>query len=336
MKVVVYDPRAADAASAVRGIGRYLQLLHESLPQSTRFVNDIQDALDADIFINPFFNVIQYPLFTKRIAKKQIAIIHDLIPLKYPRDFPLGMRGRFAVFRNKQSLGMYDLIVTDSDASKNDIIKILGVPENVIHVIYPCLSKRLTTTAHFTPGVLKKVAKPYVVYVGDATANKNLLVTAAAIKHAAVTAVFVGKTFGQPVVDHPWTAHLKKFKQITENDDRFIFPGFVTDEELTYIYKNAAANILLSTDEGFGFSYLEAAACKTPSLLSDRPIFHETAADTALFTKPTDPEEAAGLIKLLVTEKKMRDELGEKAYERSKIYSEDQFTKDWKNVLKAE
>lgn len=331
MKVVVYDPRAADAASAVRGIGRYLQLLHESLPQSTRFVNDIQDALDADIFINPFFNVIQYPLFTKRIAKKQIAIIHDLIPLKYPRDFPLGMRGRFAVFRNKQSLGMYDMIVTDSDASKNDIMKILGVPENIIHVIYPSLPGNVEKAKPKKPSL--KLPDSYVVYVGDATANKNLLVTAAAIKHAAVTAVFVGKTFGQPVVDHPWTAHLKKFKQITENDDRFIFPGFVTDEELKYIYKNAAANILLSTDEGFGFSYVEAAACKTPSLLADRPIFHETAADTALFTKPTDAEEAAGLIKLLVTEKKMRDELGEKAYKRSKIYSEDQFTKDWKVIL---
>ena len=40
-KVFVYDPTASDKQSAVRGIGRYLQILKENFVNEFEFVNDL-------------------------------------------------------------------------------------------------------------------------------------------------------------------------------------------------------------------------------------------------------------------------------------------------------
>ena len=52
---------------------------------------------------------------------------------------------------------------------------------------------------------------------------------------------------------------------MAKDDKRFIFPGFISDDELITLYEQASLNILLSRDEGFGFSYVEAASLGCPS-----------------------------------------------------------------------
>jgi glycosyltransferase involved in cell wall biosynthesis len=200
-QVLCFDPTSSDSQSKVRGVGRYLQILKENFPEWT-FSNTLQvSRYTLHSFINPFFNFLQKPLTSKKIAKKQIAVIHDLIHLKYPSKFPAGIRGNFNIFLNKLALKNYDLIVTDSEASKKDIIKILGIKENKIKVIYPCLPKIFTISNHqFTTSkqisnFKFQISNSFCLYVGDATWNKNLINLAKAIKIASVTCVFVGKIF---------------------------------------------------------------------------------------------------------------------------------------------
>ena len=71
-KVFVYDPTASDKQSAVRGIGRYLQILKENFPDWV-YTSDLSSIIyDLEsIFINPFFNFLQPPLTLKRIAKNK-------------------------------------------------------------------------------------------------------------------------------------------------------------------------------------------------------------------------------------------------------------------------
>ncbi len=141
-KIFVYDPTASDKLSAVRGIGRYLQILKETFP-GWIFTNNLamKQWNNETIFVNPFFNFLQKPVTLKRIAHKQIAVIHDLIPLKYPSHFPVGIKGTIYILLNKLALRNYDLIITDSEASKKDIIEKLKVKNQKVKVIYPCLPK---------------------------------------------------------------------------------------------------------------------------------------------------------------------------------------------------
>lgn len=382
-KVFVYDPTASDKLSAVRGVGRYLRILKENFPDWT-FTNHLPTPnyqlptpnyqllttnyqLLTPIFINPFFNFLQPPLTLKRLAKKQIAIIHDLIPLKYEKHFPFGIKGKINIFLNKLALKNYDLIITDSQASKNDIIKILKIDEKKVKLIYPCLPK-IFGNSKLLISNLRKNKNPhyqlpitnYCLYVGDATWNKNLVNLAKAIKIANITCVFVGKIFEEikklsnevikeenknsnysitkllNYFSHPWQQEIKEFIRLTKDDKRFIFAGFLPDLELIKLYQQATLNVLISRDEGFGFSYLEASQFSTPSVLSDIPVLKEISAGNALFANPENPNDLADKIGEIYFNKDLRDKLGKKAKKRSRNFSSEKFKKDFLLILKSQ
>ena len=370
-QVLCFDPTNSDSQSKVRGVGRYLQILKENFPDWT-FSNKLQvTGYKLQVFINPFFNFLQKPTTLKRIAKKQIAVIHDLIPLKYPSKFPAGIRGNFNIFLNKLALKKYDLIVTDSEASKKDIIQILKIPEEKVRVIYPCLpqifnkklkiqnSKLKTKTQNFKTKKnnnkfldlscsfdicdLSFELDNFCLYVGDATWNKNLVNLARAIKIANVTCVFVGKIFENFKTfhascftfnfNHPWQKELKKFFQLIKDDKRFIFLGYVVDENLIKLYQQASLNILPSRDEGFGFSYLEASSQGCPSVLSDIPVFKEIALNCAFFANPENPNDIADKIIELYFDKNRQKTLGDAAKKRIQFFSCEKFKKSFLEII---
>ena len=394
-QVLCFDPTSSDTKSKVRGVGRYLQILKENFPE-WQYSSNIKHQ-PSNTFIHPFFNFLQKPATLKRIAQKQIAVIHDLIPLKYPSKFPAGIRGNFNIFLNKIALKKYDLIVTDSLVSKKDIIQILKIPEEKVRVIYPCLpqifnkklkiqnSKLKTKTQNFKTKKnnnkfldlscsfdicdLSFDLDNFCLYVGDATWNKNLVSLAKAIKIANVTCVLVGKVFrinspsesegslksdksekseklkisdesriflnssGLSDFNNPWQKELKEFFQLTKNDKRFIFLGYVADEDLIKLYQQASLNILPSRDEGFGFSYLEASSQGCPSVLSDIPVFKEIAKDSSLFANPENPNNLADKIIELYLDKNRQKTLGDAAKKRSQFFSCEKFKKSFLEII---
>ncbi|MBI2641464.1 glycosyltransferase family 4 protein [Candidatus Roizmanbacteria bacterium] len=332
--IYCFDPSISDEKSNVRGIGRYLQILKENFGNQWIFTQRLNDVPLDSVFINPFFNFLQFPPVMRRIAQKQIAVIHDLIPLKYPESFPIGLKGRLAFFLNKLALKNYDIIVTDSEVSKKDIIALLKISQEKVKVIYPYLlnifteKKQITSTRYTLP------TTNYCLYVGDATWNKNLVNLAKAIKIINVTCVFVGKVFESKATDHPWQKELQEFLEEVKDDKRFIFAGFVTDEQLIGLYQNAKCNILVSRDEGFGFSYLEAASQSCPSILSDTSILHEISNDKGvLFAKPDNPHDIANAIGELYFNKDVGKKIGIEAARRAADFSPLAFKNEWQQLL---
>lgn len=343
-KIFVFDPTLVDKRSAVRGIGRYLKILKENFP-TWSYININNSHLSYySTLINPFFNFLQPPLILKKIARKQIAIIHDLIPLKYSRNFPIGWRGVINIFLNKIALRNYDLIITDSYTSKKDIVNILKISESKVRVIYPCLSRifeqekkdnHLKLKIYKNKDFLSYPAN-FCLYVGDGTWNKNLVNLAKAIKIVNVTAVFVGKVFEVKNLDlnHSWQKELKDFLKIAKDDQRFIFANHIDDKQLLALYQNAQVNLLVSRDEGFGFSYLEAASQGCPSILSKRPIFEEISNDQGvIFADSEDPYDIADKIGQVYFNKKLKDKLGDEARDRSKFFNSDRFRDEFLKVV---
>ena len=377
--VYILDPTLNDPLSKVRGVGRYLQILKENLPQNTIFTDNIRQVSADSVFINPFYNFLQKPLTLMRFAKKQIAVIHDLIPLKYPEHFPVGIKGKINIFLNKLALKNYDLIITDSEASKKDINNILYIDKEKIKVIYPCLPKIFSIDSRFPTSsfglrgtsrgndseVMKQfnnitIPSQFCLYVGDATWNKNLVNLAKAIKLINVTCVFVGKVFeilkqvqddkngrtsevkeersdgktSEVKFDNVWQKELNEFIKETKGDKRFIFLGYVPDNKLIQLYRQARCNVLVSRDEGFGFSYLEAASQSCPSVLSDIQVLHETSSNQgALFANPNNPNKIANAIGEVYFNKDVRNKLGFKAQERAKYFSKNKFANSFLKII---
>lgn len=365
--VYVYDPTAHDPLSQVRGIGRYLQILKENFSSNMIFTDNLRRISADSILINPFFNFLKQPLLMTRLAKKQIAVIHDLIPLKYPDHFPAGIKGRLNIFLNKLALKNYDLIITDSQTSKKDIVQILNQPEEKTKVIYPCLPKIFfrskvedLKSKVYNNTIYEILNTKYCLYVGDATWNKNLVNLAKALKIINLPCIFVGKVFSNvvggerrgaptsradklaseagagarqdPPLYDPWKREFNQFLELAKNDKRFIFAGYIPDDQLIELYKHAKLNILVSRDEGFGFSYFEAAFQSCPSVLSNIPVLKETASDTALFCDPENPNDIADKIGELYFNEDLRKKLGEKAKQRLKNFSSTNFKKSFLNL----
>jgi glycosyltransferase involved in cell wall biosynthesis len=305
-KIYVFDPTIADQQSRVRGIGRYLQIMKENFVDKFIFIGNKNITQDS-VLINPFFNFLSPPFSLHKIAQKQIAVIHDLIPLKFPEHFPIGIKGEINIMLNKFSLRHYDLIVVTTQTVKNDLVNLLKISPNKIKIITPTLPKifweNQTTPLHPAEGDFTEQANNYYLYVGDATWNKNLVNLAKAIKLANVKCVFVGKVFkNSHNLNHPWQKELKNFYQEIKSDSHFILKGFVSDQELIQLYRNARCNLFVSHDEGFGFSYLEAISQKCPSILADIPVFREIAQQNAVLVNQKNPQLIAEKIKTIAND----------------------------------
>ena len=90
---------------------------------------------------------------------------------------------------------------------------------------------------------------------------------------------------------------------------------------------------MLSRDEGFGFSYLEAASQGCPSVLSDISVFKEIAKDAALFANPENPNDIADKIIELYFDKNRQKILGEAMKKRVDFFSCEKFKKSFFEIV---
>lgn len=350
MKVKI-DSSSLVSGHKVRGVGFYTRELIKALKKEkgVELVGSNYDILHIPFF-NPFF--VSFPW---KKESKIVVTIHDLIPLIYPKYYPPGFRGYIRFLLNKYLISRVNAIITDSETSKKDIVRFLGVPENKIYPIY--LAPRRTGGVAST-ALKRKIKERYnlpdkfVLYVGDVNYNKNIhnLVTACEI--ADIPLVICGKQaldienlgqdlrvlrgprdwirflFGKP---HPELAHYKKL--LTHFAKKNVIRlGFVPDSELGVIFNLATIYCQPSFYEGFGLPVLEAFASGTPVVASRTQTLVEVARDAALFVNPKDPKDMAEGIKKVIGSKKLQGELSKKGLARVKEFS---WQKTAKETLKV-
>lgn len=223
-------------------------------------------AQQFDVFHPTFFS----PYFLKYIGRKPWVItIHDMMPELFPEHF--GKNDQQIQFKS-QHLGEASTIIAVSESTKRDIVRLLGVPEDKIAVVY-----------HGCPNVERinekpLVTQPYFLYVGMRHVYKNFKQTAIdfaefAPRHPEARLVCTGL---------PFTDEEKRlFSELKILSSTIYYPA--SDQQLKNLYANAVGFIFPSLYEGFGMPTLEAFAYGCPVLLNDIPVFHEVAADAALF-----------------------------------------------------
>jgi glycosyltransferase involved in cell wall biosynthesis len=82
-----------------------------------------------------------------------------------------------------------------------------------------------------------------------------------------------------------------------EPDVKFL--GWIDDESLAPLYRQAAAFCLASREETFGRCVIEAMACGTPCVVNDIPIMHEVTNDEALIVDFDDADAVADALRKL-------------------------------------
>jgi len=335
MKVAI-DSGALSSGHKIRGIGAYTSCLIDALKKQKN--EDIEiDAVDFEktnlgkydiahyTFFNPFFRS-----FKLIPGVKTVVTIHDLIPLIYPDRYPPGFKGKIRLQTQKLLLGGVAAIITDSEASKKDICRLLNVKPDKVHVVYLApkeIYKKITDKS-----VLKKVKDKYrlpdkfVLYVGDVNYNKNITNLIRACGIAKIPLVISGKQaldiedlgndlralagprdwirylFGKP---HPQLAHYKDLLRAIEENKNVIRLGFASDADLAAVYNLATLYCQPSLYEGFGLPVLEAVASGCPIVCSRTQVLAEIAGKAATYVDPKSPEDMAKGFKHLVKNPKL-------------------------------
>lgn len=316
----------------VRGTGFYLQNLKKSLllnfPQhSYTFFRKKEDIPKvADIIHIPYFE----PFFLtvpSRNLQKTVITVHDLTPLVFPHEFPSGIRGRIKWYIQRKRLKKLRAIIADSLSSKKDIIKFAGVSESIVHAVYLAAGDEFKIIKKKSElGKIKKkydLPESFVLYVGDATWNKNLPRLIDAVKKINLTLVLVGKALIDENFDasNSWNKDLAYVQKEIKSDKRFIRLGFISESDLVAIYNMATVLAMPSLYEGFGLPVLEAMSCGVPVITSKKGSLSEVGGGAAFYIDPTSIDDIARGIQAVYANQALQKELSEKGIQQAKKFS---------------
>jgi len=118
------------------------------------------------------------------------------------------------------------------------------------------------------------------------------------------------------------------YKRVQEFTEKYwgekspvIFPGFVPDKNLKFLYSQALAYVFPSFYEGFGLPPLEAMAGGCPVVSSNKSSLPEILGEAAIYFNPEDEGEMIKQIEKIIEDKNLRQEWVKRGYEQVKKYS---------------
>lgn len=220
-------------------------------------------------------------------------------------------------------------IITVSDFTKQEIISLYPKTKidkiSVVHngynteIFKPLKEKEIQKMQ----AVLEKysITQPFYLYVGRLEKKKNTpaLIEALALvrdNHPEIKEklVLIGNaSFGFDEVKYA-------IEEFNLNNDVYI-PGWVSEEDLPYIYNAASAFVFPTKHEGFGIPIVESLACGLPTIASDIPVLREIAGDAVLYFDHNDKSEIAEAMVRIVKDDALRAELREKGLAQSGRFS---------------
>jgi len=288
-------------------------------------------------------DILHVPAFAlpKRKPCKTVVTVPDLIGVTFPNQ--VGWPSRFYWGKWLPStLKKADFIITISEATKRDVIKILGFPEDKIRVSYPSGHEgflRKTDSKTFTP--LKTqlgIREKYFLFVGTIEPRKNLARVIQAFNlfkkrfkgDVQYQLAIVGsKEFGHGQV------YQNLIKEGSLNQEDVIFTGYVSHDELNSLYSFSEALVFPSLYEGFGIPILEAFASGTAVLTSTSSSLPEVAGEAAILVDPRDTEAIAHGLWEIATESELRSGLIERGFNRLKQFSWEKAAKEALDVYES-
>ncbi len=266
----------------------------------------------------------QQPILYRR---KKVTTIHDLtlVRFRHPKTHPLIYWVKQQVFKMviKSGAKRSEYVVTPSKNTKKDVITYTGIDSDKVIVTYESADKMPGKAAKPPKKVLAQ--EPFVLYVGNAFPYKNIDTLMAAHlelkkKHPGLHLALAGKK------DLFYEQLEEKANKENLHDVHFL--GFVSDQELMWLYQNAKVYVFPSLSEGFGLPGLEAMQYELPVAASDASCLPEIYGDGALYFDPEDPKDMANTIEKILSDKKTRAKLIKDGQKVLKKYSWEKMAKE--------
>lgn len=222
----------------------------------------------------------------------KVTTVHDLVPIKFPQwSHPK------VVSVHKRRLRLIeeeiDMVITVSESTKKDLMEVTGIAPEKIKVIYEAPSANFTIQSKDKISRFRRkynLPDQFTLAIGGIGERRNLQ----RIKEAAKDyhLVIAGK-------DIPW----------------------LDSGELELLYQSASVLVYCSLYEGFGISILDAFSCGLPVVTSKVSSMPEVGGSAPLYVNPYDIEDIKEKITIIMSDKKLREEMIQKGFKRVKQFS---------------
>ena len=252
------------------------------------------------------------------------CLVHDVIPLVMPDQYLVTPQVTNWYRHKLNQLCEFDVLLANSETSKRDVVNLLEVDPDRIHVVhagYPDVFQ-VPQDLVAARGRLEKrfgLTAKYVLYTGNSDYRKN---TRGAIQGFAGIPSVMRKGMVLVLNQTEGSQELLRFAQECGlASSSLLMTGYVTDAELVDLYACCEAFVFPSLYEGFGLPVVEAMACGAPVLVGDNSSLKEIVElDDARFDAG-EPEAVSAALQRVLADDGWRRNLCRYGLERVREYS---------------
>jgi len=266
-------------------------------------------------------DILHYPANLASLFKgiPSIVTLHDVMMFEYKSK--QRFENFYTNFIFRKAIKKAEIVITVSEYSKKKIIEYLDIPPEKIQVIYhgidPVFRKILDRDV--IDESLKKynIKEGYIFCVGGNTTRKNVSRLISAYLELRKNNFITYKL----LITGALKSREELFKGIPSaylND--IIFLPYITNEELASFYNAATLTVYPSCNEGFGFPVLEAMACGSPIVTSNRTSLPEVGGNGACYMNPFSIEDISRKILEVLMNNSLRESFIKNGFERVKQF----------------
>jgi glycosyltransferase involved in cell wall biosynthesis len=276
-----------------------------------------------------------YPLPLKIAGIPNLYTLHDLVPLRLPYT-TLDNKRRYLRLCSKIAKSA-DHIITVSETSKNDIVKLLGISPDRVTNTFQSVSipekyanKDPETVQREVEGTFGLEYKNYFLFWGSIEPKKNIgrLIEAYLASGAKAPLVIVGAQAwkSEEELKLLYDDNIRSLIRVgdeTRVKNKVIQLSYAPFPLLVSLIKGAKATLFPSLYEGFGLPVLESMLLGTPVITSNTASIPEVAGDAAIQVNPYDTRALADAIRMLDADEDLRNSLAQRGVERAKLFTDE-------------
>jgi len=269
---------------------------------------------------------------------RSILVIHDLAIFLYPEWFP-DKQWFSKKILVPAGLRRADKIITVSNSTKNDLLKLFNVDEKKIKMIYPGVVIKDKYLDKEFDKIRQKydIKNEYALFVGTIEPRKNILNLIKAFSNY----IFENEESRLILVlagIKGWK-HKKIFKYLNKINKRIFgsrikYIGKISNRERNILIKNCQVFVFPSLYEGFGFPVVEAMRLGAPVITSNKASLQEIGRDAAALINPADVNSIRKQIKKVCENKNFRQKLIVQGHKRADQLTWEKAITEFKALLK--
>jgi glycosyltransferase involved in cell wall biosynthesis len=267
--------------------------------------------LEADWYVSTFFLPILSP-------SREAVLVHDLSFRAHPEYFPFPI-ALYMRFLTGVAIRQADRVIVLSEFTLEELRRFHPAAVEKAEVVYPGVDSRFRPEEQSEDKEILRsygISSDYVLAIGNIHPRKNL--------SRLLDAYLSLKAARRSMPSMVWAG-----VQRWESDDLVqrarsagvILPGFVAEDHLPTLYRQAEMLVYPSLYEGLGLPPLEAMACGTPVVAGNATGVPEAVGQAALTVDPTNTDRLASAIAELLETAPLRHSLGQAGIERAGAFT---------------